>query len=464
MLLQRFPKALAVVGMTLVVATAACSGPAATAAPASTAPSAAPSVASTSPASSAPASTAPSAAPSVALSGSITVWSWDVAAAALKRLVPAFEAANPGTTIDVQDIGYDNAYDKISVGLQAGSGLPDVTTIETDHMQPYISKFPDGFMDMTAQAAGLKDQFDPSKWAASSSADGKLFSLPWDSGTVAVFYRSDYFATAGVDPAQIKTWDDFVAAGEKVKAATGKAMINVDVNGSDSIWAELMQQQGASYFNADGQITVNDQAGVNAMTLLKTLYDKGLIDNAKGWDARVAAAKAGSAATQATGVWWIGTLTSEMPELSGKFAAMPLPLFGGTGANTSNNGGSTLAIASTSQNKDLAWAFIKYALADSKNQASMLEKEGLFPAYFPAYQEPIMQAPQPYFGGQKIFSFFGDLTPNIPAVNYTADNGTASDIMTNAQSEILSGHKDVKPTLDDAAKQIANATGRTIAP
>ena len=38
------------------------------------------------------------------------------------------------------------------------------------------------------------------------------------------------------------------------------------------------------------------------MTLLKTLYDKGLIDNVKGWDARVAAAKAGKAATQATGV------------------------------------------------------------------------------------------------------------------------------------------------------------------
>ena len=85
---------------------------------------------------------------------------------------------------------------------------------------------------------------------------------------------------------------DFVAAGEKVKAKTGKAMINVDVNGSDSIWSELMQQQGASYFNAAGQVTVNGPEAVKAMTLLKTLYDKGLIDNEKGWDARVAAAKA----------------------------------------------------------------------------------------------------------------------------------------------------------------------------
>ncbi len=434
---------------------AACAGSTATQAPAAT-PAASESSATTS----APASETASAAP---LSGSITVWSWDVAAAALKRLAADFTAAHPGTTVDVQDIGYDNAYDKISVGLQSGSGLPDIVTVETDHMQPYISKFPTGFLDISDRAADLKAQFDASKWAASSDANGHLFSLPWDSGTVGIFYRRDYFEKAGIDPATIKTWDDFVAAGEKVKAATGKGMINVDVSGSDSIWAELMQQQGASYFDADGKITVNGPEAVKAMTLLKTLYDKGLIDNQQGWDARVSAATKGSSATQATGVWWYGTLTSEMPELSGKFGVTPLPVFEAGGADTSNNGGSTLAIPATSANPDLAWAFTEFALADAKNQASMLEKEGLFPSYVPAYKEPVMTAPSEFFGGQPVFQVFGDLTPRIPAITYTADNSTASDIMTATQAAILTGGKDIKAALDDAAKQIANATGRQIA-
>jgi len=451
------PAAAAAVVLALLVA--ACGG---TASP-TPAPSA---VASPTPAESAAPSesAAVTPAPTPTISGSITVWSWDVAATALKRLAADFQAAHPGTTIEVQDIGYDNAYDKISIGLQSGSGLPDVVTVETDHMQPYIATFPQGFADLTDRAAAYKAQFDPSKWAASSDSNGRLFSLPWDSGTVAVFYRSDYFAKAGVNPAAITTWDDFVAAGEKVKAATGVSMINVDVNGSDSIWAELMQQQGASYFTADGKISIAGPEAVKAMTLLKTLYDKGLIDNEKGWDARVAAAKAGKAATQATGVWWIGTLTAEMPELSGKFAVMPLPVFEAGSADTSNNGGSTLAIPATSQNQELAWAFIAFCLADAKNQASMLEKEGLFPAFLPAYDEPIMTAPQDFFGGQVVFKVFGDLTAKIPAIAYTADNSKASDIMTNAQAAILSGHKDVKATLDDAAKQLANATGREIAP
>lgn len=397
------------------------------------------------------------------VSGSITVWSWDVAASALERLAADFMAANPGTTVEVVDVGYDNAYDKITVGLQAGSGLPDLVTIETDHMQPYVSAFPQGFVDITDRAQALEDQFDPSKWAASSDAQGRLFSLPWDSGTVGLFCRSDYLEEAGVDPATLVTWDGFVAAGETVKEAIGVPMINVDVNGSDGIYAELIQQLGTGYFTPDGAINVAGPESVQAMTLLKTLYDKGLIDNQQGWDARVTAAKEGTAVCQATGVWWYGTLTSEAAELSGKWTVLPLPVFGEGGSPTSNNGGSTLAIPATSANPDLAWAFARFALADAANQASMMESEGLFPAYLPAYGEPAMQAEQPYFGGQKVFALFGELTPLIPPIAYTADNSKASDQMTNTQSAILSGGQDVLAALQDAADQLANATGRQIA-
>ena len=55
---------------------------------------------------------------------------------------------------------------------------------------------------------------------------------------------------------------------------------------------------GAGYIEMNGRATFVE--AVKAMTLLKTLYDKGLIDNQKGWDARVAAAKASSAVTSPT--------------------------------------------------------------------------------------------------------------------------------------------------------------------
>lgn len=65
-----------------------------------------------------PLTTASGAAPK----GKITIWSWDVAAKAMTRLGKSFEQSHPGTTVKVVDIGYDNAYDKITVGLGAAAG------------------------------------------------------------------------------------------------------------------------------------------------------------------------------------------------------------------------------------------------------------------------------------------------------------------------------------------------------
>ena len=83
--------------------------------------------------------------------GEITVWSWDVAATALKRLGAAYQKSHPGTTINVVDVGYDNAYDKISVGLQAGTGLPDLLTLETERLPGYLENFPNGFVDLSSR-------------------------------------------------------------------------------------------------------------------------------------------------------------------------------------------------------------------------------------------------------------------------------------------------------------------------
>lgn len=327
-----------------------------------------------------PAATGAKLSSEAAVSGQITVWSWDVAATALKRLASSYTKEHPGTTINVVDIGYDNAYDKMSVGLQANSGLPDVITVETDHMPAYIHQFPKAFTDLTPLLGADVSKFDPSKVSASSNADGKLLSMPWDSGTVALYVRTDYFKAVGVDPAKLATWDDLVTAGEKVKAATGHALISTDLS-TGSLFQMLLQQQGQGIFTADGAVNLTSDAAVKALTLIKTMNDKGLLDNVKGWDGRVTATKNGKSAVMPEAVWWIGTLTGEMPELANKFTVVPLPAFAAGGTQTSNDGGSTLAVPTQAKNPQLAGSFVKFMLANTDNQVSMMKNEGLFPSY-----------------------------------------------------------------------------------
>lgn len=400
--------------------------------------------------------------PSAKPSGSITVWSWDAAASALKRLAGEYQSAHPGTTIKVVDVGYDNAYDKLSVGLQAGSGLPDVVTMETDHTPGYLSQFPKGFVDLTPVVGDAKAEFDPSKWAASTDASGAVRAVPWDSGTAGLFYRADYLQQAGVDPSRLGTWSDVVSAGERIKAATGHTLITTDV-ATGGLFQLLLQQQVQGLFDEKGRITVATPEAVEALTLEKELNDKGLLKNVKGWDARVTSAKNGDSAVTPEAVWWIATLTGEAPELSGKYGVTELPAFADGGARTSNSGGSGLAVPAQSKNPTLAASFVAFALADDRSQVSMMKKDGLFPSYLPALKDPFFNRPDPYFGGQKVYRMFADQTAKIPAIAYTADNAKAGDIVGAAVSAAVLGGKDPAAALQDAAKQIATATGRSIA-
>ncbi|MGV8894928.1 MAG: ABC transporter substrate-binding protein [Rhodoglobus sp.] len=400
--------------------------------------------------------------PQADVSGEITVWSWDVAATALKRLGSEYESSHPGTKITVVDVGYDNAYDKLSVGFKAGSGLPDIVSIETDRAPGYITEFPKGFADLTPVIGDKQADFDPSKWSASSNGDGQILVAPWDSGTVGLFYRSDYLAAAGVDPASLSTWDDLVVAGEKIKSTTGHTLMSIDVS-SGATFSMMLQQQGEGLFNSDGEITVSSPQAVKALTLLKGMNDKGLIKNVKGWDGRVTATKDGDSAVHPEAVWWTGTLTGEMPELAQKFGVTELPGFTASGARTSNNGGSGLAIPSQAKNPNLAASFVAWTLADTTNQVSMMKKEGLFPSYLPALADPYFQQPDPYFSGEKVYELFATETAKIPSISYTSDNAKAQDMVANAVVASVINGADPQKTLDDVANQIANATGRKIA-
>lgn len=400
--------------------------------------------------------------PDAEVSGEITVWSWDVAATALDRLGDDFEADHPDTTVNVVDVGYDNAYDKLSVGLQAGSGLPDVVTIETDRAPGYINEFPTGLVDLTPVLGDDEADFDPFKWSAQSDAEGALKVAPWDSGTVGLFYRADYFDAAGVDHASIETWDDLVAAGETIKARTGHTLLSSDV-ATGGTFQMLLQQQGLGLFDEAGEIAITAPEAVEALTLLQTMNEKGLLKNVKGWDGRVTSAKDGDSAVTPEAVWWIGTLQGDAPELSGTYRVAELPSFEQGGARTSNNGGSGLAVPTQAKNPQLAAAFVEYVLADADQQASMMMNEGLFPSYLPALKDAYFQESQEYFGGQPVYELFAEQTANIPAITFTTDNAEASDIVANAVVAAVLNGADPGTALQDAADQIATATGREIA-
>lgn len=402
-------------------------------------------------------------APAFAQSGEITIWSWDVAASSLKATVAGFNKLHPDIKVTVQDLGNQPTYDKSIAGCAAGGvGLPDIVTIENGEAENYWSQFPDCFVDLHTLGYSAEDQkkFPDFKRTELEVGD-KAYAMPWDSGPVAAFYRRDFYEKAGVDPASIKTWDDFIAAGKKIQAANpGVSMTNADFNGDTEFFRMISNEQGCAYFAEDGQsITVSEPKCVDAMTKVKEMKDAGIVSSAD-WGTKITNNTAGTVATQVYGGWYEGTIRTESAGENGKWGVYLMPSLTSDGPRAANLGGSSLAITSASKNKEAAYEYLKYTLGTNEGQITMLKEFGLVPSLVSALNDPYVSQGLPYWGGQAVWKDILGTLPKVVPSRGTQFQSDAEIIVRAVQTKYLGGgYPDAKAALDDAAKQIAAATG-----
>ncbi|OWV74344.1 ABC transporter substrate-binding protein [Rhizobium sp. R634] len=402
-----------------------------------------------------------------AQSANLTIWSWNVAASALKSTLPGFNKQFPDIKITVEDLGNSQVFDKTLAACAAGGdGLPDIVSIENFEAEIFWSRFPDCFANLKelGYTPEIQAKFPDFKRTELEVGD-VAYAMPWDSGPVAVFYRRDLYEKAGVDPSTISTWDDFIAAGKKISAANpGVVMAQADFNGDSEWFRMIANEQGCGYFSTDGQnITINQPACVASLQKVKEMKDAGTLTSAN-WDEKIQANTAGKAASQLYGGWYEGTVRSTSPDLKGKWGVYKMPSLTADGPHAANLGGSSLAISATSANKEAAWKFVNYALGTNEGQVTMLKEFGLVPSLLSAEKDPFVNEPQPYWGGQKVWADILATLPKIVPSRGTAFQSDAEAIFKATQTKFFAGgYPDAKAALDDAANQIASATGLPIA-
>ena len=226
----------------------------------------------------------------------------------------------------------------------------------------------------------------------------------------------------------------------------------------------ISNEQGCGYFSTDGQtITINQPACVATLEKVKQMKDAGTL-TAAIWDEKIQANTAGKVASQMYGGWYEGTIRSGSPDLSGKWGVYMMPSLTPDGPHAANLGGSSLAIAANSQNKEAAWTYINYALGTNEGQVTMLKSFGLVPSLLTAVQDPFVNEPQAYWHDQKVWADILSTLPKIVPSRGTPFQTDADSIYRAAQTKYFAGgYPDAKAALDDAAKQIATATGLPLA-
>lgn len=402
--------------------------------------------------------------------GEITVWSWNVAATALKAVVPDFNKAYPNVKVTVEDLGNQPVYDRGLAGCSAGGiNMPDVYSVENHESEVFWARFPDCFADLKSldpKEGDLLAKFPKFKLAELTVGD-KIYAMPWDSGPAVVFYRRDMYEAAGVDPAKIATWDDFIAAGKAVQAKAGPDVkfLSTNSGATSTTWFRILANQaGCAFFDDSGEnITVNQPGCVQALETVKKITDAGLFMEGD-WDGSLQAIKANRLASSVFGAWYEGSIRGNAPELSGKWGVFQLPAFESGGNRAANIGGSSLAIPASSKNPQAALAFINFANGRPDSQITQLKASGLVPTLPEAIQDPYVQQPLPYWGGQKVWEVVLSTLSQIKPARGTQYFAEADNIADGILLAYLKGgSKSAKETLDEAAEQISAATGLPVA-
>ncbi|MCY0902646.1 MAG: extracellular solute-binding protein, partial [Firmicutes bacterium] len=299
----------------------------------------------------------------------LSIMSWNIALATLKEDAELFHKLHPNVNFQyITEADPPTTYTKLNAELAAGAGVPDIISIETSHAQSFISKFPDAFLNVTSRVKSLKPLFAQSKWPALTGANGQVYGVPWDIGPAMVFYRKDLFKEAGINANDIKTWAQYIAAGKKlVQHFHGKVKMTALNYDDDGLFKMMTNEQGSFYFNAKGQIAVNNQAAMNAVNTEKEMVQAGIglqVPSANGWNDTITAFSNGQIASQAEGVWYVGTIETSAPDQKGKWGIFPLPAFTENGSHAANLGGSNVVISAQTKHPNTAFEFAQFAMTN----------------------------------------------------------------------------------------------------
>jgi lactose/L-arabinose transport system substrate-binding protein len=386
--------------------------------------------------------------PSVMAGPTVTVWCWDpnFNGFSMKQAALVYNKTHPDVTIDIVDIP-QNIEGKIEAGLQAGgAGLPDIALFQDFEIERFIANYPGIFVDL--KAAGV----DYSKFAAYKVAvmsdKGKVYGIPFDTGSTGYWLRTDMLKQAGLNPDSYKknlTWSQLTALGVTVKAKIGKPIMAYDTTSFD-ILRMMVQSTGTQFFNKDGSLNLGTPAVKKSLAVLKDLYDKGLMFTAEGWNNWVSAFNNGDAAGFLQALWIVGTLKSK-PENAGKWMVVPTPLLEGVkgAANASNNGGSSWYVFASSPNKAAAVDFLKSTWASSAPDALqfyniILKGAGAMGTYLPSRSGSNYTAPDEYFyKSQPVFKDFAAWMEKVPVLMYYTTYVSMRTALNNATLRMYKG-------------------------
>jgi len=299
--------------------------------------------------------------PAVCLGQAIQFWKFgsasDPANQGLAKWVDQWNKENPNKPVQIRFFPFDEYMNGtlLTTAFASGSG-PDIFWASRGTFLQYAKGGVLADISELLTPAAKQDFSQPSIDAI--TVDGKQYAMPFEQEPVALLYNTDLLQKAGIQVP--KTWDDLLAACEKLKTAHLIPIVIEPQPGAyqNFTWYPFLWQTGSDVTDAEMTKATFDSPGTaKALDLWRTLIQKGYAPRtATDITANVVTTPFGSgqAAMEVVGMWAIQQLQSQAPKIKFDFAPLPTP----DGSNPITvYGGWSQAISANSKNLELAKEF-----------------------------------------------------------------------------------------------------------
>ena len=190
----------------------------------------------------------------------------------VQEIIDSYNASQDKYVVTaVTQADYTETYQKLQAGI-AGNAAPDIVLLDASTAKTLFEKGLVEQLDsyMEADEDFSKDDYIPVFFDQGVDKDGKTFAMPAYGTTQVLYYNRAAFEKAGINAADIKTWQDLGEAAKAIKA-TGEFEYGWEpMWGADNL-IDAAFSNGASVFNEDGtQVTINSPEWVEVWEGFRT--------------------------------------------------------------------------------------------------------------------------------------------------------------------------------------------------
>lgn len=376
-----------------------------------------------------------------------------------------------GARVKVSNLG-SAMFDRLALALMTETELPDLVEIEQSYVGRYlrgpVAHIP--FVDLSKRIAreGWNEQVIPARFAR-YSVGGRIFGIPHDVHPMVLVYRPDVLAELGCTPADLATWDRFIAAAKRfyrpgeLGGQQWRRGIGLLVNQGHDFLA-LLWQRGGDVFDADGNVIIDSPLAIDTLEFYLSLFTSdppAAGRKLSDWIEDFAALSRGQFLAYAAPDWMLASMQLDARELlGGKVRCMPLPAWEPGGRRTSTGGGTAMFIPAACPDVDRAWELAKLLYFDRKSLLARFRTQSIVPALRTVYDDPVFDEPSPFFCGQAIGRLLTELAVEVPPIHGSPYLPEAYDFLNAALPQVMAQTRTPREALTEVATRLRAVIAR----